>query len=81
MRISEGQLRMLSIYYDTYDPFVEKKEVKVDDSGIQVVSMVSVYHPDENQYMPEEVWQSLELWYMKHEIEVKQWLGADDLPF
>lgn len=81
MRITEEQLRMLAEYYNACDPFLDKKEAHVGVNGIKVVSINAKYHPEENQHMPEEVWQPLELWHMRHMLQVKQWLAADDLPF
>ena len=82
MKINEEQLRMLADYYNACDPFLDRKEVYVGVSGIKVVSLSPEYNPDDNQHMPEEVWQPLELWHMRHMIQVSQWLKAtDDLPF
>jgi hypothetical protein len=63
MKITEKQLRMLSDYYNTSDPFLNRKEVMVH-LGIKVLA---IYHPDKNQHMPKEVWQPLELWHERHE--------------
>jgi hypothetical protein len=81
MTITDKQLIMLSDYHNASDPFLDRKEAKVEDNTIMVVSTAPVYCPDENQHYPEEVWQSLELWHMRHKIQVDQWLKADDLPF
>lgn len=80
MKITEEQLGMLADYYNAYDPFVDKKEVMVH-LGIKVLTINAVYHPDENQHMPEEVWQPLELWHMRHRLQIEQWINAHDLPF
>ena len=80
MKITEEQLAMLSEYYNASDPFLHRKEVMVH-LGIKVLAINAKYHPDENQHMPEEVWQPLELWHMRHRLQIEQWLAADDLPF
>ena len=81
MEITEQQLTMLTDYYNACDTFTGKKRAVMEGDTIKVFSMVAVYHPDENQHMPEEVWEPLELWHMRHRLQVKQWLAADDLPF
>jgi hypothetical protein len=84
MKITEEQLRMLSDYYNAYVPFLDKKEVYVGVNGIKVVAITPVLYPDENQYMPEEVWQPLELWHEKHRLlglQIEQCLASGDLPF
>ena len=76
-KISLGpkELRMIATYYDNYTSIVLSPQVIITDDGLLFGHETPVYHPDENQHMPELMFTS----WPAADVELVS--SPDDLPF
>jgi len=75
-KISLGpkELRMIATYYDNYTSIVLSPQVIITDDGLLFGHETPVYHPDENQHMPELMFTS----WPAADVELVS--SSDDLP-